>query len=370
MKFSYYIWALYLIVFPFYVFPEGNPQMADLFGVVLIFTNIRSILLNVTANKFTKYLFLFVIYTFIVNTIWMIYLRSYEPIITSINYLYCFLLLLFFVDKIKERTFLKFTLHAIALSLCIQLTLLPFTPIKGFRMQLFFNNPNQLALWGLCLIMIANIIASILKDVKFIYLFSISVLCTFFIMLSASRSASVSVLLFWVFFFIKSKKQLLLFSAGSIIILSFLILSQKIDIANFKQLNYITERITGETNSMPSPSGEIGRGYDRLFQFPQYLFFGAGEGEVERFNSPIELHSTFASILFSYGIVGFLFFAIAIATFLKKIYREIIVLLIIIGIYATVHMSLRIPFLWITLLFIYHLYETKIAKTNPILLNN
>jgi len=369
MKFSYYIWVLYLLVFPFYVFPEGNPQMADFFGVILIFLNVKPILLNIKASKFTRYLFLFVIYTFIINTLWMLFLRSYEPIITSINYLYCFFLLLFFVDKIKDKTFLRYTLHAIALSLCIQLIAFPFAPMHGFRAQLFFNNPNQLALWALCLIMISNIIASILKDIKFTYMLIISVLCTFFIMLSASRSASVSVLLFWLFFFIKSKKHFLIFSVIGITTLSFLVLSKKIDLNNFKQLNYIVERITGETNTIAS-SGDIGRGYDRLFQFPQYLFFGAGEGEVERFNSPIELHSTFVSILFSYGIVGFLLFIMAMVTFFKKIYREIVALFIVIGLYATVHMSLRIPFLWITLFFIYVLYEHKTEQTPTTPLKN
>jgi len=51
-----------------------------------------------------------------------------------------------------------------------------------------------------------------------------------------------------------------------------------------------------------------GRGYRNLVEYPQYLVFGAGEGARGRFNFALEIHSTWANILFCYGMVGFLIF--------------------------------------------------------------
>lgn len=52
------------------------------------------------------------------------------------------------------------------------------------------------------------------------------------------------------------------------------------------------------------------RGYTRLFEFPEYLIFGAGQGLDSRFIEPIdghvfEVHSSIVSPLFYYGLVGF-----------------------------------------------------------------
>src|SRR5207249_2508290 len=49
-----------------------------------------------------------------------------------------------------------------------------------------------------------------------------------------------------------------------------------------------------------------GRGYDRFLSHPEYVFLGAGEGDYPRFRSELvsELHSSFGTILFCYGVVG------------------------------------------------------------------
>ena len=55
-----------------------------------------------------------------------------------------------------------------------------------------------------------------------------------------------------------------------------------------------------------------GRGYDRLWKFPQSLLFGSGEGATERFAEKTrflgEIHSSWAGVLFNYGLVGSLLF--------------------------------------------------------------
>lgn len=50
------------------------------------------------------------------------------------------------------------------------------------------------------------------------------------------------------------------------------------------------------------------RGYDRIWKYPEYILLGAGEGANERWASRTwflgEIHSTFAGVLFCYGLPG------------------------------------------------------------------
>jgi len=66
-----------------------------------------------------------------------------------------------------------------------------------------------------------------------------------------------------------------------------------------------------------------GRGYDRLWKFPEYLLFGAGEGANHRWADRTwflgEIHSTFAGVLFYYGFPGF----ISLVVFLHGLWRRL-----------------------------------------------
>jgi hypothetical protein len=50
------------------------------------------------------------------------------------------------------------------------------------------------------------------------------------------------------------------------------------------------------------------RGYFRPIDYPKYLIFGAGHGDEARFNSKHEIHSSFLSIFFYYGVFGLILF--------------------------------------------------------------
>ena len=131
MKFSDYIWAIYLIVFPFYLFESGNPQLADVFGAVIIGLNIKSILTSIKTNRFTKNLFLFVVYTILVNTAWMLIAGDFAILLSSVFYFYSFLMVLFLINKIKDKAFLNLTLKTITIALIVQTLLWPFVQSDG-----------------------------------------------------------------------------------------------------------------------------------------------------------------------------------------------------------------------------------------------
>ena len=96
-----------------------------------------------------------------------------------------------------------------------------------------------------------------------------------------------------------------------------------------------------------------GRGYDRIWRYPEYLFFGVGEGVAYRllkggdeFN---ELHSTWGMVLFSYGIGGFvLFVAMLITIFRRAPWRHSLYFVPIV-LYGLTHQGLRFSMLWVFL---------------------
>lgn len=361
MKFSHYIWAIYLIVFPFYVFAEGNPQLADIFGSILILVNVRPIIMSINSNRYTKFLFLFIVYTFIVNSIWMLLIGNFDILKNSIFYLYSFFLMLFIFNRLKDTSFLEITFKALSISLLVQTVLFPFIKNQGVRTQMFFNNPNQLALWGLCLLVIIYVLTRLLNK-KTAHTILLLALCTLFILISASRAALGGAIIFWVFFIVKSRKNLLIF--GVALVIAFIIIDFNFDLnlKNFAALEYNMDRFSHNTISGNQGIGT--RGFQRIGENPQYLLFGAGEGAFERFNETIELHSIFASILFSYGIIGLFLYIGAFKSFAIKFSRETMAVILPVVLFAAVHMTLRIPLFWITLLFVLYLHEEKIRANN------
>ncbi len=277
--------------------------------------------------------------------------------------------MLFISSRIDDHGFLKFTLIAIGISLTIQLVLWPFIADQGVRTQLFFKNPNQLAQWALYLLLIVNVINEIVKP-KLIFTLSLSFLCTFFVILSASRSATAGVVLFWLFFLIKRRKQMILLGVGLVLVISTLTISGKLQIgaSDFNTINYIIERMT--TKNKTYNQGLEGRGFDRIFNYPQHLLVGAGEGQIERFGSDIEIHSTLFNILFCYGIIGFTLYALALWQIVNNMFKEVLAMFIVLGIFMHVHMTLRIPLFWIILLFLYKLNEYRAKLKSEELIYN
>lgn len=361
MKFSHYIWALYLIVFPFYLFSEGNPQLADIFGSILILVNIRPILTSINSNRYTKFLFLFVIYTFIVNSVWMLIIGDFKIFKNSIFYFYSFLLMLFIFNRLKDVSFLDITFKAIAISLIVQVVLFPFIKDQGVRTQMFFNNPNQLALWGLCLLVITYVLTRLLNK-KAAYTIPLLAFCTLFILISASRAALGGAIIFWMFFIVKTRKNLIIFTIASIFAFIIIDYNYELNLENFAALEYNMDRFSNNTISGNQSINE--RGFQRIGENPQYLLFGAGEGAYERFNETIELHSIFANVLFCYGIIGLFFYLGAFKSFAIKFSRETMAVIFPVLLFGAVHMTLRIPLFWITLLFVLYLHEEKIRADN------
>ena len=245
------------------------------------------------------------------------------------------------------------------ISALLQLILIPFSVRDwGFRTVLFFNNPNQLALWSINFLLIINVLVSNLnlknRTKNILYLVP-----TFFAILSVSKAVIASFVLFWAYVFLKEGFTLknVLFSA----LLVLLFVNNQDKINDFQYISNAVSRI--ETDNLEDDS-LTGRGFDRIWNQPEYLIFGAGEGLNDRFTAVYkgEIHSTFFNILFSYGLAGVLLILIAFFGIIKANHKkDKFIIFLCLFIFSLGHMTLRIPLFWIAITCLYF-YNFNLQK--------
>jgi hypothetical protein len=96
------------------------------------------------------------------------------------------------------------------------------------------------------------------------------------------------------------------------------------------------------------------RGYDRIANYPEHILLGAGEGAYGRFRSDLygtELHSSFGTLLFCYGVVGAGCFACALL-FLGRLDLRAALYLVPALVHGMAHQGLRFAFFWAVLAFV------------------
>lgn len=104
----------------------------------------------------------------------------------------------------------------------------------------------------------------------------------------------------------------------------------------------------------------VGRGYDIVLSYPNYLFFGAGDIEVRKyFDWDIEIHSLFIHTLFSFGIIG----SILMLFFFYETFKKNMLLAFIVystfSVYYLSHNPIFSTMFWLTLVFLNY---SKILK--------
>jgi len=349
VKFRSIIFSLYIIIFPFYFYPPGSIQISDAIGIIFIFFSIVKILKKYKDLRWLRFIFLFIIYTFFVNFAWYLSLGDSILLKPSLNYLYNFLLLAAFIAHFNDKTFLQYTFWSILISFSIQLFAYGLTSREwGYRSVIFFNNPNQLSLWSLNSLVILNIISHRLK-VNNILLTAFSIVGTLFIFLSVSQAALISIFIYWIYYLFTNKIKIIY----KFLILIFLLipLSNNQNISSIPILERISLRIQTDNTDDNTLSS---RGLDRIYNHPEYIFFGAGEGVNNRFDSVYkgEIHSSPFNILFSYGFIG-LFLVLLFVKKLISFNMTSFVLVLMLFVFSMGHMTLRIPLFWIALSTIY-----------------
>lgn len=200
------------------------------------------------------------------------------------------------------------------------------------RAMAMFNDPNQMANWILCCVCV---LASVGKTLYGSWLPGLVAggVASVGVVLSASRSGSLGLAALSVVLIlagsdrlvrsVRSGKRLtrvrrMVAAAGLLSLVCPVVI---VVAASPTALERITSEVNGfgdrvaylASRFLEIGHGEgwaslSGRGYDRLWAFPQYLILGAGEGATERFAARVwflgEIHSSWAGLVFCYGAVG------------------------------------------------------------------
>lgn len=292
-----------------YIFPSGQPQPADflLFGacVMLVLFNLR---LAPAYRPAALMCFLFALYVMVLSFVWVL-LISHTPMLIIPAYFwynaFAFFAILFAATRNQEATLkiLKIALIAGILSLLAQLML----GFEGDRQRQTggFNNPNQMGYFALCLVGILMLLRradlfGFTSYVVFLGLASVPLFLSF-------SSTAIGGFVFAMGIFVLSEFRKSYFSAILSVILVaaaavFVLETLQGGEGYFAQslearIGRLDGKISGATEA---------RGWARPLEYPQYLFFGAGEGARFRFgpNHQHQLHSKHITLLFSYGIIG------------------------------------------------------------------
>jgi hypothetical protein len=229
----------------------------------------------------------------------------------------------------------------------------------GNRVMAYFNNPNQLGYH--CVLTLALLLFISEKlDINGIWLmigiFFTTVLC----LVSLSKAAIISFLGMLLYFILLRFKDLIFAKkiSKTSLVLVLIIIAVPIAYQYNNEVfssNSLFESVKYRLSTVGQSEDDnlTQRGYDRLFVYPQYLLFGAGEGVYSRFGSMIEIHSTLGNILMSYGLIGISLYIAILFAALKKNKWKGLYIIVFITLFGLTHNGIRNTLFWIMLALIY-----------------
>lgn len=298
------LWSGYLLLSPFYLFDSGQPQIADYLLAALtgwLFLA-RGLSIPRAASGIVLTAALLTAYVVLVNGAWTILISDYELLLYTAFYLFNFVALLDTAVLFHwlGRRFGEMTGLTCFASLTLQFALSFVVDGGGAeRGTMFFNNPNQLGYYAVLfasLIWIWSQWTQRARNGVVLIEIVAYVAAGWLTIVSQSRGA-ISAFAILVVLRAAARVNVVLLGAG-VLLVGGLIQS---DLPLVESMKSRMEHKSQGTNEEMAY-----RGYDRMFNHPNYLWLGAGEGAYWRFRSdhPGEMHSNFGSLLFCYGVVG------------------------------------------------------------------
>ena len=353
------LWLAALVSFPFYLGPSGSVQVSS----VILMLSFLATAIQTTRHQFSIprlcvapvwILGAFVLWSVVVNFTWAAVLGDSQPLLVPLFYAFNFLVFATAVAMYAMRgaAFIELTRWGLLVSVALQFLLSILLPSGGYREDLFFNNPNQLGYFAL---ICASIFAlprkeklSLSGQLPWILGLLMSLwLAT----LSLSKSATLACILLLL---LSSARHLKQFAVGAVIaLLAAILLWEAVEnrVLNLGS-RYQTIGAEGSDDDLE------GRGYDRMWLYPEMLILGAGEGVNERWSETmaaqlvdkdltLEMHSTIGTIAFSYGVPGICLAVAFFSALLRPAFLALLPFTIPELFYSLTHMSLRFVLTWV-----------------------
>lgn len=338
----------------FYIFKSGIPQPYTIPMLLLVFliTFFRKGKLYISAHDVTAisiialaFYILLVSFSAALITSETIYVKFSLYIIFDVIVFFSVYNYLLICDQSGEKIAI-FAILAITLLFFFSITGLGRT-YAGTRYMGFFNDPNQMSYWTLCMYCVA---VSFLER-KIILLFYATIICGAILIAGASRASALG--------FSVAALGVILRESGfsqnhssnkkiiGISILLIVALFVVLPIVAYSQSYFMASDIGSRFSSTKESSQLQIRGFFLPLEYPQYLLFGAGKGAFNAFDRSNEIHSTWVGILFYFGIIGFFLHVTAFLSTFRK--HTLSYKLIYLGpfIYGIFTFGIRTPVFWI-----------------------
>lgn len=341
------LWGVVILSLSFNMYGSGKPQPGDFMMVALLCLPILLVRFKMPTliRRPVFALAGFVFYVFICNFVWAATTSEFDFFKASAFYAFNFSVFLGYLVMLGERgdDWLRWTLYGFAATLVMLVLLsVPFGHrAESGRLELFFVNPNQLAYHVLLCATIVVMLAP-RYGMPRVILYGL-LLCAFYIELRTySRAGVLGIALLGV-----------LQVAQRPTLVTVLVLPL-FGLALYHDLQALdTDMWENRIETVQEATTEdylTDRGMDRIVTHPEHLLFGAGEGYHLRFHPrKLEIHSSAANMLFSYGVVGTILFLLFLRWLMPTAGTRAALLMVPALSYSLFHQGMRARPFWLTL---------------------
>lgn len=347
------LWCLFLLSQPFYLVTSGLPQPGDFLLLPLIpmsFAGWNRRLSGASMSPI-RALALFTGWVCLVDWGWAVITGNFGffgkdtfmlfPAYYIYNAMVVFVALLLY-QRYGTR-FLTLTMQVVLFIVVTQVGLsFVWFGSRSIRSTIFFNNPNQLGYYAL---LSACTIAICQRSLRYsIWKSSVGLACCMYLaLMSASKAAVGGAVILFGLMIITNPRIILVMALATAGMLS---LGGPIE----RAIETTSHRMTHDRRPQWSFFEE--RGYDRIENHPEYVFFGAGEGATTRFAETTiigthEIHSSAGTLLFAYGIVGAVMFLVFLWRTLGGASLRLSLMMLPPLAYTVAHQGLRFNSLWV-----------------------
>lgn len=346
----------------FYLLPSGSLQIGDILMLCSFFCHFvitKKGLLSV--HKDELYILGYVSLITIINGIYSLIYRDMGFMKTTLYYYFNIMLLLTFVAFIQDKTMFFLTMLRKILQCGLVAQLLIFVGGIGRwyssnRYEGTFNDPNQYGVFIFLSLLIIYITGHMCGKKNGLWM----LLGLILILPSASIGALIGCAVFWLTFFTinnyKTKKFktifILVLCAAGILVFCGLTMGY-LKIPYFIRSMSFYKRFDAKVASFlgASSMGSIisDRVWNRVFDYPEYLLYGAGEGRHARFGSYLEIHSSILGPIFYYGCMPFSLFVAWCAVKIKHIDKNYICVYVALLVEALFIVNTRQVMFWMVL---------------------
>ncbi|WP_346795499.1 hypothetical protein R5M92_08580 [Halomonas sp. Bachu 37] len=345
-----------------YLFPSGGPQLTDValvgfVGVMLVMSLGDK---HLKVSPLAMCWGLMVLWVVLVCLSWTLIMETTTFFRPAMFFIYNFLVgiaLLRFLGVYGERAKVLIR-NGVSIALLIAGGHVLVQLALGVnRTTGSFNNPNQLAYFSLCGVVVLLMLDDFQPKLRPLGLAGLAsgVLGILAASSLAAMGGGALVLIGWA---MANARQVKYFAR---LLLLLPLLLGGVLWADMSSDGQVLRNLEARLDRAPSKVDSVyeERKFDRLMNFPAYAILGAGEAERERF-APYgghEIHSSFVNMLFAYGLPGLGLFLLTIAIALRR--APLYVWAGVAGplIYSMTHNGLRSTLFWMLLVVCWHLYR-------------